>query len=159
TGRTVRDRHRDGAPVVLCVGRLVAKKGHATLLEACALLRARGVEFRLRLAGEGPEWARLQRLRPQLDLDGVGSFLRPLTESETAAEYDRADLFALACRELDNGDRDGIPNVILEAMAHGLPVVCTNGGSVVEAVVDGETGFVVPQEDVETLASALGRLI
>jgi glycosyltransferase involved in cell wall biosynthesis len=159
TGRRVARPSLDGIPVVLCVGRLVEKKGHATLLQACALLRDQGVGFRLRLAGEGPEWARLQRLVHQLDLDERVSFLGPLTESETTAEYDRADIFALACRELDNGDRDGIPNVILEAMAHSLPVVSTDGGSVGEAVVDGEAGLVVPQGDVEALASALRRLV
>src|SRR5262249_2239863 len=136
TARCVPEPRREGAPVVLCVGRLVEKKGHAMLLRACALLRDRGIDFRVRLAGEGPEWARLHRVSHQLGLDGAVWFPGPPTGSATAAEYDRADLFAVACRELENGDRDGIPNVILEAMAHGLPVVCTDGGSVAEAVVD-----------------------
>lgn len=159
TTRTVVEPTESPVPTVLCVGRLVEKKGHATLLRAASLLRAQGVEFRLRLAGEGPEWARLQRLVHELGLDGCASFLGPLTESETQAEYERADIFGLACEELENGDRDGIPNVILEAMAHGLPVVSTTAGSVSEAVLDGETGLLLPQLDAGALAGALRRLL
>ena len=159
TTRAVIAQAGKAVPTVLCVGRLVEKKGHVTLLRAASLLRAQGVEFRLRLAGEGPEWARLQRLVHELGLDGCVSFLGPLTESEMRAEYEHADIFALACQELENGDRDGIPNVILEAMAHGLPVVSTTAGSVDEAVVNGETGLLLPQDDAEALAGALRCLL
>src|SRR5262249_8922868 len=116
-GRRNRDSHE---PVVLTVGRLVEKKGHETLLRAAATVNDRGRPFRLRIAGEGVEWPRLQRLVHELGLDGRVTFLGPLSESEVAREYAAADVFALGCRELANGDRDGIPNVLLEAMAHGL---------------------------------------
>ncbi len=146
-------------PVVLSVGRLVEKKGYSTLLRAASLLRLRGLEFRLRIAGEGPEWSVLQRLVHELGLGDSVSFLGPLSEVEVRSEYDRADVFALACRELENGDRDGIPNVIVEAMAHGLPVVSTTGSGVSEAVVDGESGFLLPQDDPEAFAAALARIL
>jgi glycosyltransferase involved in cell wall biosynthesis len=147
------------APVILCAGRLVEKKGHATLLRAAALLHDRAIDFRLRLAGEGPQWAVLQRLVHQLGLEERVCFLGPLTESELAQEYTRADVFALACQELASGDRDGIPNVILEAMAAGLPVVTTTCGGVPEAVIDGTCGLLVPQRDEHALAGALSRLV
>lgn len=150
------DRH---VPLVLAVGRLVEKKGYPTLLRAAAQLRARGLQFRLRIAGDGPEWPLLQRLVHELGLDETVSFLGPLTELEVRSEYDRADIFALACRELENGDRDGIPNVVLEAMAHGLPVVSTIGSGVGEAVVDGRSGFLAPQDDHEALADAVAQLL
>jgi glycosyltransferase involved in cell wall biosynthesis len=152
-------RRAGHAPIVLSIGRLVAKKGHATLLRAAALLCERDVDFRLRLAGDGPEWARLQRLCRELRIDERVAFLGPLTETEVREEYERADVFALACEELASGDRDGIPNVILEAMASGLPVASTFSGSVSEAVVDGRCGLLVPQRDAEALAGALTRLI
>jgi glycosyltransferase involved in cell wall biosynthesis len=146
-------------PCVLAVGRLVEKKGHETLLLAAALLRDRGLEFTVRLVGEGPEWPRLQRLVHELRLGDRVVFLGPLTESEVQAEYERADVFALPCRKLANGDQDGIPNVILEAMAHGLPVLTTRLGGIVEAIVDGESGLLTEQDDASGLAANLGRLL
>jgi glycosyltransferase involved in cell wall biosynthesis len=146
-------------PVILSIGRLVEKKGHATLIEAAALLRERGLEFRLHLAGEGPEWPTLQRLVRRLGIADRVAFLGPLTEPEVRAEYARAHLFALPCRELESGDRDGIPNVILEAMACGLPVASTFSSGVAEAVVDGECGLLVRQRDAAALAGVLERLL
>ena len=150
---------REGPAVILSAGRLIKKKGHPTLLHAIALLQERRLDYRLRIAGEGPEWATLQRLVHRLGIAERVTFLGPLTETELAAEYRRADVFALACEELESGDRDGIPNVILEAMAHALPVVSTRCGGLDEAVVDGRCGLLVAQRDPEALASALGRLL
>ena len=146
-------------PRVLAVGRLVEKKGHETLLLAAGLLRDRGLEFTVRLAGEGPEWPRLQRLVHELRLGNRVVFLGPLSESEVQMEYERADVFALPCRKLANGDQDGLPNVILEAMAHGLPVLSTRLGGIVEAIVDGESGLLTDQDDASGLAENLGRLV
>jgi len=162
-GVVLKDRARSPqpgeTPRVLAVGRLVEKKGHETLLLAAALLRDRGLEFTIRLAGEGPEWPRLQRLVHELRLGDRVVFLGPLTESEVQMEYERADVFALPCRKLANGDQDGIPNVILEAMAHGLPVLSTRLGGIVEAIVDGESGLLADQDDARGLAENLSRLL
>jgi glycosyltransferase involved in cell wall biosynthesis len=149
----------NAVPLILSVGRLVEKKGHATLIQAAALLRERGLDFELRLGGEGPEWPALQRLVHELGVADRVQFLGPLNESEVRAELGRADLFALACQELPNGDRDGIPNVILEAMAHGLPVVSTTCSGVAEAVVHGQCGLLVPQRDPAALADALAAVL
>jgi len=146
-------------PVVLTVGRLVEKKGHETLLRAAAVLQERGHAFRLRIAGEGVEWPRLQRLVHELRLEERVAFLGPLSESEIEQEYANADIFALACRQLENGDRDGIPNVVLEAMARGLAIVSTSGTGVGEALTDGESALLAPQWDVEGFAGGLERLI
>ena len=146
-------------PVILSVGRLVEKKGYPTLLQAVAMLRDRGVDFQLRLVGEGPQWAALQRLVHELRLGERVSFLGPLTESEVRAQYAQAQVFALACQELTNGDRDGIPNVILEAMACGVPIASTASAGVVEAVGDEGCGLLVPAGDHEALADALIGLL
>jgi glycosyltransferase involved in cell wall biosynthesis len=149
----------DGTPVILAVARLVEKKGLETLIRAAALLRLRGADFRVRIAGEGPEWARLQRLVHELGVADRVVFLGPLMEPEVRSEYGRAAVFALPCRVLENGDRDGLPNVVLEAMAHGLPVASTTLAGVREAVVDGECGLLVPPGDEFGLADALQRLL
>jgi glycosyltransferase involved in cell wall biosynthesis len=160
TNRDLRRRADDShEPVVLTVGRLVEKKGHETLLRAAAVVKERGRTFRLRIAGEGVEWSRLQRLVHELELGDNVAFLGPLSESEVAREYTAADVFALACRELENGDRDGVPNVLLEAMAHGLAIVATSGAGVAEAVADGDSALLAAPSDVEGLASRLERLL
>jgi len=154
------DPRRDGtAPVVLAVGRLVPKKGLATLIEAAALLRERGVGAAIRIAGDGPEWPELQRLVNANDLNDVVRFLGPLTEAEVEREYERATVFALPCQEMPDGNRDGIPNTVLEAMARRIPVVSTTLPSVQEAVEDGVQGLLVPQRDPVALAEALERLL
>lgn len=144
---------------MLAVGRLVEKKGHETLLLAAGTLRDRGIEFSLRLVGEGPEWPRLQRLVHELRLGDRVVFLGPLSETEVRAEYESADVFALPCRRLPNGDQDGLPNVILEAMAHGLPVASTRLDGIAEAIVDGESGLLSEQDDPAAFAEHLAHLL
>jgi glycosyltransferase involved in cell wall biosynthesis len=146
-------------PVIVSVGRLVPKKGYATLLLAAASLRRRGVACRLRIAGEGPEWAILQRLAHSLAIVDCVTFLGPLTPGEVNEELRRADIFALACEQTPDGDRDGIPNVILEAMARGLPVASTTLAGVSEAVRDGETGLLARPGNPEELADRLELLL
>jgi glycosyltransferase involved in cell wall biosynthesis len=152
-------RPQNGRPVVLTVGRLVEKKDHATLLRAAALMRDRGTPFVLRIAGDGLEWPRLQRLVHELSLSDRVVFLGPLTQEEVLDEYAAADVFALPCRKLPNGDRDGLPNVVLEAMAYGLPVVATTLAGVREAVIDGECGLLVDPGNAQDLAAALERVL
>jgi glycosyltransferase involved in cell wall biosynthesis len=158
-GRSGSDGPRAETPQLLAVGRLVEKKGHETLLLAAALLRDRGLDYTLRLVGEGPEWPRLQRLVHELRLADRVVFLGPLSETEVRTEYACADVFALPCRRLANGDQDGLPNVILEAMAQGLPVVSTRLDGIVEAIVDGESGLLADQDDPAEVARHLERLI
>jgi len=158
TERPARSGPANAVPVVLSVGRLVEKKGHDTLIRAAAVLRDRGVDARFRIAGEGPEWATLQRLVHEFDVADRVSFLGPLTPAEVESEYLTADVFALACRMLADGDRDGIPNVLLEAMAHGLPVASTTLAGVREAVIDGDCGLLAAPDDPAGLAASLARL-
>jgi glycosyltransferase involved in cell wall biosynthesis len=146
-------------PVILGVGRLVEKKGYDVLLRAAALLRDRGVAFQLRVVGEGPAWGGLQRLVNELRMDESVTFLGPLDTGEVQSEYARADVFALACRQLADGDRDGLPNVVVEAMVRGLHVVSTTAGAVAEAIVDGESGLLVEPDDHVALAAALERAL
>ena len=154
-----RERTETSPPTVLSVGRLVAKKGYPTLLAAVALLRDRGVELTLRIAGEGPEWAALQRQVNDLRLNASVRFVGPLNDAELDREYLSASVFALACEQLPDGNRDGIPNTVLEAMARGVPVVSTTLPSIAEAVADGLTGRLVAQRDPAALADAVEALL
>lgn len=152
-------RPAPGPPRLLSVGRLVEKKGHDTLIRAAALLRDRGVPFTLRIAEEGVEWPRLQRLVHELDVAAHVTFLGPLSPSEVRTEYASASVFALACRRLENGDRDGLPNVVLEAMVQGLPIVSTVQDGVCEAVQHGRNGLLVAPDDPSALADALASVL
>jgi glycosyltransferase involved in cell wall biosynthesis len=149
----------EGPVRIVSIGRLVEKKGHATLIRAASILRDRGLDFELRIGGEGPEWPALQRLVHELAVSDQVRFLGPLSEAEAKREYEQADVFALACEELENGDRDGIPNVVLEAMAHRLPIAATRAGSTAEAVVHGASGLLSNQRDHVTLAHHLEQLV
>jgi glycosyltransferase involved in cell wall biosynthesis len=146
-------------PVLLAVGQLKEKKGFSHLVEACRLLVEAGRSFTCEIVGEGP-------LRPQLEqaiaangLDDVVSLRGALPHEQVKAAYRRAEVFVLPCVVGADGDRDGIPNVILEAMASGLPVVSTDLSGIPEAVEDGVSGLLVPPGDAPALAQALSGLL
>ena len=103
--------------------------------------------------------AELERLRADLGLGDLVSFLGALPHDEVVRELADATVFALPSVVAADGDRDGIPNVIIEAMAMGLPVVSTDHSGIPEAVADGETGLLVPTEDAAALADAIGSLL
>ncbi|MDQ3456876.1 MAG: glycosyltransferase family 4 protein, partial [Actinomycetota bacterium] len=151
-------RIADGRLRIAAVGRLVEKKGFDLLVDAVARLHRDGVDVRLTIAGEdGPAGT---PLRAQIALGPAGVVtVRPtLSQRELLELYRDSDVAALACRIVDDGDRDGIPNVLVEAMAVGLPVVSTAVSGIPELVRDGQTGLLVPPEDPAALAAALRRL-
>lgn len=150
---------RAESPVVLAVGRLVEKKGFPHLLRACRLLLDRGRAFRCVIIGEGPERAQLEAQVRSLGLDDVVTLPGACTQEELVDDYHRATLVALPCRVLRNGDRDGIPNVLVEAMAAGLPVVSTAVSGIPELIESGENGLLVPEGDDAALAAAIELLL
>jgi glycosyltransferase involved in cell wall biosynthesis len=149
----------DRAPVILAVGRLVAKKGFADLVEACALLARRGLPFRCRIIGAGGLRADLQEQAERLGLGGRVELVGPLPQGEVIREMQQAAALAAPCVVAADGDRDGLPNVIQEALALGTPVVTTDVTGIPEVVRDGQTGLQVPQRDPVALADALARLL
>jgi glycosyltransferase involved in cell wall biosynthesis len=155
-GRPSRDGQR---PVLLSVGQLKEKKGFPYLINACRLLKDRGYEFRCEIVGEGPKRSELEALIAELDLHDTVVLRGALPHSEVLAMYAQATLFSLACVLAEDGDRDGIPNVLLEAMAMQVPVVSTRFSGIPEAVEEGRTGLLVQPGDVEALANALARLL
>lgn len=146
-------------PLILSVGRLVEKKGYPDLLQAAAILRDRGLSFRIQIMGGGPDRKALEALRHSLGLDGIVDMPGSCSQEELVEIYRQADLFALPCQVLENGDRDGIPNVLMEAMATGLPVVSTAVSGIPELVHSGENGLLVPERDAVAFADAIEVLL
>jgi glycosyltransferase involved in cell wall biosynthesis len=154
-----RSRAPDHRPLVLSVGRLRAKKGFGTLIEACALLRAAGFDFRVQIVGYGPERTRLATAIAERRLEDVIELTGKLDHDEVIRRYADADLFVLPCTVLADGDRDGIPNVLLEAMAMELPVISTAVSGIPELIADGRNGLLVAPDSPASLAAAMRRLL
>ena len=151
-------REGRGEPVrILSVCRLVEKKGMDVLLEALALL-PRDLNWRLVHAGGGPLKEKLRRKANDLNITENIEWRGALTQDELLAEYRAADLFALASRVADDGDRDGLPNVLAEAQSQGLACVATRVSAIPELVDDGTTGVLVEENDPRALARAIEAL-
>jgi colanic acid/amylovoran biosynthesis glycosyltransferase len=146
-------------PLIVAIGRLIAKKGFANLIRACALLVERGRSFRCEIFGEGPLETQLRAqiedlgLRERIQLPG------PKPQHELRARFATANVFVLPSVPEADGGMDNLPTVIMEAMATGLPVVSTRIGGIPEMVVENETGFLVHPEDAVALAGAIEKVI
>ncbi len=145
--------------LILGVGRLVEKKGFDTLIHACALLRQWEIDFRCQIIGKGDLRDDLKALIAGLALDDRVKLVGPRPQDAVLAAYREAAVFALPCIIGKDGNRDGLPTVLLEAMAAGLPVVTTSVTGNPEIVDDGENGRIVPPNDPTILAYALAELL
>jgi glycosyltransferase involved in cell wall biosynthesis len=157
--RPARDgRDAERPVVILSVGRLVEKKGYADLLAALARLPS-NLHWRLVHIGGGPLGAALVRQAEASGLARRIEWLGPQPQERVIAEYRCADLFALACKTAADGDRDGIPNVLLEAQGQALACLSTFAGAVPELIENEVSGILVEEGDVPALDEALARLI
>jgi glycosyltransferase involved in cell wall biosynthesis len=147
---------RNGRLRILGVGRLVAKKGFDVLVEACAVLQERGVPFDALIVGQDDKDG--DALRHKIaELDSPVALPGPMAPAALLEEYRRAGALCMPCRLLPS-DRDGIPNVLVEAMAAGAPVVATAVSGIPELVEHEVNGLLVEPEDPHALADALLRL-
>ncbi|HEU5414432.1 MAG TPA: glycosyltransferase [Candidatus Angelobacter sp.] len=152
-------RETNGHFRVLGVGRLIPKKGFDILVKACAILHKKRVLFEAIIVAEGGEHEKeIRRLIAANGLENNVLLPGPMSQSQLFSEYQKASAFCLPCRVLENGDRDGIPNVLMEAMAVGVPVVSTPISGIPELIDDGVNGLLVPSEDPVALAEAFLRL-
>ncbi len=143
---------------LLSIGRAVAKKGYDDVLEALARL-PRDLHWRLTHVGGGPLLAELKEMAARLNLADRIEWRGAQAHGAVLAAYGEADLFVLASRVAEDGDRDGLPNVLLEAQSQRLAVIATTLPSIAELVEDGITGALVPPADPAALAAALERLM
>jgi colanic acid/amylovoran biosynthesis glycosyltransferase len=143
---------------ILCVARLEEVKGHTYLVEACRILRERGVAFECRLVGEGPLFKQIEMQIKQTGLGKEIQLVGPVSYQEVIKEMARADVVVLQTAPTAQGDREGIPNVLKEAMACGLPVVACGVGGIPELVDHERTGILVALKNPDALADALQRL-
>jgi glycosyltransferase involved in cell wall biosynthesis len=154
-----READRDGLPLLIAVSRLVAKKGLDTVIEACALLSARGVDFRCEIVGDGHLRAVLEALAEDRAVSDRVAFVGSHRQPAVAEAFARATAFVLPCRRTESGDQDALPVAITESMTAGVPVVTTPVGGIPEVVHDGESGLLVQPDDSRALADALERLL
>jgi colanic acid/amylovoran biosynthesis glycosyltransferase len=150
---------RSGGPLrLLTIGRLVEKKGIGYVLEAMRRLGDAGVPAEYELAGEGPLRAPLEAECRRLGIGERVRFLGWQSQEQIREALERADLLVAASVTAGNADEEGIPNVLKEAMAVGVPVVSTRHGGIPELVEDGVSGMLVPERDPEALAAQLAEL-
>lgn len=140
---------------ILSIARLTAKKGLPTVLQALARLKQNGMLFEYTLIGEGDDRAKILGLIETLGLSAQTRWLGTLPHDVVRKHYRRSDLFALGCEVAANGDRDGIPNVLVESLAMGVPVVATRVSAIPEIITHGETGLLVAPGQPAQMASAM----
>ncbi|HZD10774.1 MAG TPA: glycosyltransferase family 4 protein [Candidatus Binatia bacterium] len=149
----------DRPPLVVGVGRLVEKKGFADLIEACGLLSRRGCNFTCQIIGTGELEADLRAQIAHLGIQDRVALQGPLPQNDVRHRIRSAAVLAAPCLIGADGNRDGLPTVLLEAMALGTPCVSTDVTGIPEVLRDGETGLSVPQHDPAALATAIERLL
>jgi len=146
-------------PLILSVGRLVEKKGFQNLLQAFLIVKRRGEIFQCAIYGDGPlcqqlrDWIEEHDLTDEIMLEG------DRTQKELISIYQNATLFILTPVQTDDGDRDGIPNVLVEAMAVGLPVITTAVAGIPELVDNNENGLLYQPHDVQGISSGIIELL
>ncbi len=154
-----RERLPEGPPLILGVGRLVEKKGFPFLLRALGELRRDGVPFRAMLIGEGPERDVLETEIVELGLDETVALTGWLPHDQVRAAYERASVLVAPSIVAEDGDRDGLPNVVLEAAAVGVPVVATDVGGLPDLVRDSETGWGAGPKAPDALAGQIRAVL
>lgn len=150
----------EGRWVIACVSRLMARKGQDTLINALAIVRQRHPKAALLIVGSGPAKARLERLAVRAGQADHVVFTGAVPNTDLPSHYAAADVFAMPCRTRNKGrDVEGLGIVYLEASSSGIPVIAGNSGGAPDAVVQGETGFVVDGRGPAATAEALTTLI
>ena len=144
---------------ILTIGRLVEKKGHEFAIKAVAELVEAGRDIEYTIAGDGPLKPDLEQLAGKYRLQDRVKFPGAVDQDQVRELYRESDVFILPSITADDGDMEGVPVVLMEAMAMGLPVVSTRHSGIGELVVDGESGFLLPEKDVAGLVEKMACLI
>jgi len=149
----------DATTLILAVGQLKERKGFVQLIRACGALRDLGYRFRCRIVGDGPQREELEALIHRWSLEDVVTLCGALRHDRVIEQYRSATMFVLPCIRTGDGDVDGIPNVLAEAMALAVPVISTTLPAIEELVSDGEDGLLIHPGDDAELVAAMRRLL
>ncbi|MFH1776943.1 MAG: glycosyltransferase [Candidatus Omnitrophota bacterium] len=144
---------------ILTIGRLVEKKGYKYSIQAIARLCSKYKNIEYIIAGEGPLRAKLEAFAEKLNIQNHIKFLGRLSQTEIIKLYEKVHIFVLASITASDCDQEGIPIVLMEAQAAGLPVVSTHYSGISEVVLNGKSGFLVPEKDQNALSEKLSYLI
>jgi colanic acid/amylovoran biosynthesis glycosyltransferase len=144
--------------ILLSVGRLTEQKGFPHLIEACVILRDRGIDIECQIIGEGEQRSELEALIKYYKIDGQIKLLGSIKQERILIYYQSAWAFVLPSVDTHDGDRDGIPNVLMEAMAAGCPVITTTNSGQAELIDNGNSGLLVSQKSAVEIADAVERL-
>lgn len=146
-------------PLIFSLAQLVERKGLPVLVEACRILEDRGFDFQCLIAGDGEQRPLLERLIAGFQVQDKVQLLGAVFQEQLGDYLNRTDLFVLPCLTASNGDRDGIPVVLMEAMAMEIPVISTYVSGIPELIEDGQSGLLVKENDPVALADAMQRII
>jgi glycosyltransferase involved in cell wall biosynthesis len=152
-------RAENPVPKIGTLGRMVEKKGIDDLIRACKILRDRNMAFRVEIAGDGPLLNELQQLVDDLGLSTQVRFIGPLSHAQVPQWLQALDVFVLACKKDRNGDMDGIPVVLMEAMLAGVPVISTRISGIPELIEDGHNGLLAEPASPDHLGRTIARLM
>ncbi|TKB23827.1 glycosyltransferase family 4 protein [Desulfopila sp. IMCC35006] len=144
---------------ILTVARMTQKKGLPTIYRALAELQKKGIAFQHTLIGDGDDREKILGLISSLGLEENCRWLGTQTHDEVLRHFKNSDLFVLGCEIAKNGDRDGIPNVLVESLAMGVPALSTTVSAIPEILIDGKTGITVPPSQPGQLATAMLRIL
>ena len=138
---------------------MTEKKGLPTIYRALAGLRQKGIRFRHTLIGDGDDREKILALIASLGLTDHCRWIGTQTHEEVLRHFKTSDLFVLGCEIAENGDRDGIPNVLVESLAMGVPALSTTVSAIPEILIDGKTGMTVPPSQPKQLEKAMLRIL
>lgn len=144
---------------LLTVARMTEKKGLPTLYHALARLKSKGVDFHHTLIGDGDDRDATLELIQKLNLADRCTWLGTQTHAQVLSQFSKSDIFVLSCRIAKNGDRDGIPNVLVESLAMGVPVLSTEVSAIPELIKQNQTGALVPPEEDQALADGILEML
>ena len=149
----------NNTPLLGSLGRMVEKKGFDDLIKACHILKKEGLDFKLQLAGGGPLKNELEELVKSFGLNNTIDFIDYISHEKVPEWIKSLDIFVLPCKKDQQGDMDGIPVVLMEAMLSGIPVISSRISGIPELVEDGVTGLLCDENDEKSLAAKIKMMV
>jgi len=146
-------------PLIFSISQLAERKGYPVLVEACHILDQRGCDFQCVIAGDGPQQPLLEQLIAKYQLQDKVQLIGKVFQEQLKSYLERADMFVLPCLVASNGDRDGVPVALMEAMAMEIPTISTYVSGIPELIEDHQSGLLVREKDAAALADAIQRLL